>query len=142
MSVSVLAGPAVHFEFENNLSDSTGSQGSAMAVGNVGYSSNSMEVAVGGAVLTLDGAGSTYVTFDQQINLAQDLLMHHYALVADGAGKLDLYRDGSFDESVTVVDTSFDIDSVGRADNNSVYDFVNQLILLSNISYGTLILFQ
>lgn len=64
LSVSVLAGPAVHFEFENNLSDSAGGQGDASVVGSIGYTSNGMDVAVGDAALTLPGGGN-YLTLDQ-----------------------------------------------------------------------------
>lgn len=57
----------------------------------------------------------------------KDTKLHHYALVADGTGKLDFYLDGAFDESVTIVDTRFDIDSIGRAYSNGAYDFQGEV---------------
>lgn len=54
--------------------------------------------------------------------VTHDLDYHHYALVADGAGSLTLYRDGTFLQTVTVTggDTSFKITSIGNGfDTNS-----------------------
>lgn len=45
---------------------------------------------------------------------AQDVARHHYALVADGAGALSFYRDGSPVQTLSG-NTSFRIDTVGQA---------------------------
>lgn len=55
-------------------------------------------------------------------SVPQDTALHHYALVADGAGDLDLFRDGSFVQSRTG-DTSFRITSIGKAYSSSGYVF-------------------
>ncbi|MFA7171834.1 MAG: LamG-like jellyroll fold domain-containing protein [Kiritimatiellia bacterium] len=57
----------------------------------------------------------------------KDTKLHHYALLADGTGKLDLYRDGAFDASVTLADTSFKIDSIGRAYSSNAYDLHGEI---------------
>ena len=56
----------------------------------------------------------------------QDTLLHHYALVADGAGNLALYRDGQWLEDSTG-NTSFTIDTVGQAYNSLPYAFQGSL---------------
>ena len=55
---------------------------------------------------------STAKTFD--FTVAQDLDLHHYALVANGTGGLSLYLDGSPVQSLSG-NTSFTIDTVGMA---------------------------
>jgi hypothetical protein len=59
--------------------------------------------------------------------LAQDSTLHHYALIADGAGNLSLYRDGVWLEDKTG-DTSFTINTIGKAyNNNNSYNFSGSL---------------
>jgi len=45
----------------------------------------------------------------------KDNNLHHYAVVADGTGSVSLYRDGAFDETVTLTNSSFTINAVGDA---------------------------
>ena len=76
----------------------------------------------------------------------RDLKTHHYALVASGGGALSLYVDGTFSLTKTSVDTSFLIDSVGKAyataagyeykgilDDVRVYDSVIDAGAVSNL---------
>ncbi|MFT5412848.1 MAG: hypothetical protein ACI9NC_005600, partial [Verrucomicrobiales bacterium] len=49
---------------------------------------------------------------DHDFLVPQDTQLHHYALVADGAGTLTLYRDGQRIEASNG-DTSFGIDTIG-----------------------------
>lgn len=68
--------------------------------------------------LTFKSTSSKTYNFE----VTHDLDYHHYALVADGAGNLTLYRDGSFHQTVSVAggDTSFKITSIGNGfDTNS-----------------------
>ena len=68
--------------------------------------------------LTFKSTSSKTYNFE----VTHDLDYHHYALVADGAGNLTLYRDGSFQQTVSVAggDTSFKITSIGNGfDTNS-----------------------
>lgn len=46
--------------------------------------------------------------------VAKDSDLHHYALVADGAGSLSLYVDGQFSETLAG-NTSFSVDCIGKA---------------------------
>lgn len=73
LSSSAFAQRVLRYEFEGNLADSSGSQSAANAVGSVGYASNSMDVAVGSAALSLPG-GNNYLTLAQPITFgASDL---------------------------------------------------------------------
>lgn len=61
--------------------------------------------------------------------VTHDLNYHHYALVADGAGNLTLYRDGIFQQTVTVTggDTSFKITSIGNGFESNTRSVNGQL---------------
>lgn len=55
---------------------------------------------------------SNNVTLD--FTTPKDTELHHYALVADGAGNLTLYLDGQFSQTLAG-NTSFAIDTIGKA---------------------------
>ncbi|WP_035602657.1 LamG-like jellyroll fold domain-containing protein [Haloferula sp. BvORR071] len=55
---------------------------------------------------------SDNINFD--FTVAKDSDLHHYTLVADGAGSLSLYVDGQPSETLTG-NTSFNVDSIGKA---------------------------
>ena len=72
LCLPAFADPVLHYQFENNLNDSSGSQSTGTVSGVVGFTSNG--VAVGSAAATLTGADTTYITLAQQINFsASDL---------------------------------------------------------------------
>lgn len=52
--------------------------------------------------------------------VVHDLDYHHYALVADGTGNLILYRDGTFQQTVSG-DTSFRITSIGNGFDTNTF---------------------
>lgn len=62
------------------------------------------------------------------LTVFQDLEMHHYALVADGAGNLTFFLDGDESEK-TAGDTSFAMDTVGLAYPTSSLKYAFQGVL-------------
>jgi len=73
-------------------------------------------------------------TFD--FTAAQDLKRHHYALTADGAGHLTLYRDGVAGSPMTG-NTSFRVDTIGQAYTTNTYHYGFAGILDEIYVYGS-----
>jgi hypothetical protein len=68
-------------------------------------------------------SGSTTVDFTS----VKDNALHHYVLTANGDGKMCLFVDGVFAQTLSAADTGFLVASVGQAHNENQYRFKGNL---------------